>query len=147
MTIPCPQWSPSSVIGVGHCAAGKRGGRPTTGACRRCLSLPAEPPPPSPPTLYVTGRELWEQLHRRAASGRIAVAEMAFIKHLADPLARCGCRAEWAALLDRMPPDLSTPETYFAWSVAAHNEVNARLGKPILPLDDARRLYPPPERV
>ena len=36
-------------------------------------------------------------------------------------------------------PDFSSPETYFAWTVAAHNSVNAKLGKKIFTVDEARK--------
>jgi hypothetical protein len=55
----------------------------------------------------------------------------------------CDCRRHWRDLVERMPPDFSSPAAFFAWSVSAHNAVNTRLGKPVVPLEEARCLYDP----
>lgn len=89
----------------------------------------------------VEGPKRWAELHRRAASGVIADDELAFIRSLAKGIGICACKTKWRALLRKMPPDLSSPEAYFAWTVAAHNVVNERLGKPAVLLEDARTLH------
>jgi hypothetical protein len=39
------------------------------------------------------------------------------------------------------PPDFSSPESFFKWGWARHNDVNLRLGKPKFPYEDALRKY------
>jgi hypothetical protein len=54
----------------------------------------------------------------------------------------CGdCKRHWDEWRKANPADLSSPAAYFAWTVAAHNAVNRRLGKPEMSVDDARTLY------
>lgn len=55
----------------------------------------------------------------------------------------CDCRQHWRELVTSNPPDFSTSNAFFRWTVARHNDVNARLGKPIMPLDHALALYSP----
>jgi hypothetical protein len=42
-----------------------------------------------------------------------------------------------------LPPDYSSHEAWFAWGVKAHNEVNQRLGKPIVSLEEAKHIWRP----
>jgi hypothetical protein len=79
------------------------------------------------------GPKRWASLHARAEAwdGTNPDAESEFIAHLADGLGMCSCRKDWAELLERLPPDLSSPAAYLAWTVKAHDEVNDRLGKPV----------------
>jgi hypothetical protein len=92
---------------------------------------------PDPARGDAAGRKKWAEMHARAmawnpAAGD-AAAEAAYLARAADGLAGCQCSPHWRAYLKSHPPDLSSAESYFAWTVAAHNAVNARLGKP--PLD------------
>jgi hypothetical protein len=136
MSVACPQWSAIATPGVGRCAAGKFGGIVSYATCDVCLGKP--PRAPLPELTETEGPKRWAELHRRAMSGWINPSEMAFVITLADGMGACTCRGEWRTLLKRMPPDLSSPEAYFAWSVAVHNAVNLRLGKPPLTLEAAR---------
>jgi hypothetical protein len=40
-----------------------------------------------------------------------------------------------------MPPDFSSPEAFFAWGVALHNAVNAKLGKPEITIEEAYLIW------
>jgi hypothetical protein len=55
----------------------------------------------------------------------------------------CGkCKRHWAELLQKMPPPLLLlrGESLYAWTVAAHNDVNIRLGKPAWVTDQSTHL-------
>jgi Erv1 / Alr family len=53
----------------------------------------------------------------------------------------CGCADHWKAIIAKHPPDFTSPAAFFAWTVDRHNDVNARLGKPIMSHEEARALY------
>jgi hypothetical protein len=55
--------------------------------------------------------------------------------------ARCDCKDGYQKILEQMPPDHSSPEAFFAWGVALHNAVNAKLGKPQITLDEAYSIW------
>jgi len=50
----------------------------------------------------------------------------------------CECKANWRRELTILPPDF---KNYFFWTVAIHNIVNARLLKPQVNIDEARKLW------
>lgn len=54
---------------------------------------------------------------------------------------RCDCREGYQKILEEYPPDFSTSEAFFAWSVALHNAVNAKLGKPVITLQEAYSIW------
>lgn len=83
---------------------------------------------------------IWDELHVRALRPeRTNDAEW-----LADferrILGRCHCRQQWRDDLKAVPVDFTR---YFEWTVSVHNHVNARLGKPILTVDQARAIWSP----
>ncbi len=85
---------------------------------------------------FYNGAAVWEALHRRALSWGDGGDDSAWLVANVNARVPCGdCRAHWAKVLREIPVRWCD---YFAWSVEAHNAVNARLGKPILTLDDAR---------
>ncbi|HVS73145.1 MAG TPA: ERV1/ALR-related protein [Phycisphaerae bacterium] len=126
-------------------------------------------PPPSkgtakPPAIRITtaqdaawikrAREMWKELHTRALAykGEVA-AEQAWLREFALRV-KCGtCRQHWNAMTAKTPPDLSSADAYFAWTVDRHNEVNALIDadiaagkrtdalKPLLAVEDARGLW------
>jgi hypothetical protein len=55
--------------------------------------------------------------------------------------ARCDCKDGFQRILKDLPPDHSSPEAFFAWGVALHNAVNAKLGKPQITLDEAYSIW------
>lgn len=161
----CGKWSDCGLPSGGCCALNLFGGRPGSGTCRRCEHNPARDP--SLPTLRArtvdvgerrstaAGRSegasrdaitrgLWQELHARAAGLRGEIDVLAELAWLADWSRRipCGeCGGHWFAWWDGRPADLATPARHFAWTVAAHNAVNALLGKPRMTLADALQLY------
>jgi hypothetical protein len=67
-------------------------------------------------------------------------------KSLADwelciPQYGCQCKAFYRAWKAENAPDFSSPEAFFAWGVALHNAVNAKLGKPQITLDEAYSIW------
>jgi hypothetical protein len=61
------------------------------------------------------------------------------------------CGQHFAEVLQENPfPDSRDPMIMFQWSVHAHNVVNARIGKPILTVEEALVAWtapPPPKQV
>jgi hypothetical protein len=54
---------------------------------------------------------------------------------------RCDCKDGYQRILAEMPPDFTSPEAFFAWGVALHNAVNAKLGKPEITIDEAYSIW------
>jgi hypothetical protein len=53
-----------------------------------------------------------------------------------------GCRRHWREVVASNPPPLNaSPARTFAWTVRVHNEINKLLGKPIVDLRTAKRLW------
>lgn len=84
----------------------------------------------------VLGPSMWAELHRWAFR-----ADLARARDWLDAFSAkipCGeCRVHWSGLLRRLPPDASSHDRLFRWTVDAHNAVNDRLGKPRLTLGEA----------
>lgn len=51
------------------------------------------------------------------------------------------CFRNWEAIARACPPDFSSPEAIFAWGVDRHNDINRRLGKPAISLDEAKKIH------
>lgn len=154
--VNCEYWSDRNVVGGGVCTQGRYGGRPSLGTCDFCQGKPPRAPDPALAKFFTVqvkvtdrrateGPKRWAALHRRALAWDPATgdfkAEVAFIATLADGLGMCSCKKDWAEFIERVPPDLwTTADAYFAWTVTAHNEVNVKLRKPIVTVEEARRL-------
>jgi hypothetical protein len=54
---------------------------------------------------------------------------------------KCECKTGYQKILEELPPDFSSPEAFFAWGVALHNAVNAKLGKPQITIDEALSIW------
>jgi hypothetical protein len=85
--------------------------------------------------------ELWGELHARPRLMASHAEEVAWHKAFAARLPCGTCRDEWRRLLLACPPDWSSPPAYFRWTVAAHNAVNERLGKRVMPLVEAAEIH------
>ena len=87
------------------------------------------------------GSERWAELHRRSRRPVANPAlELEFIRWLASGLEGCSCNAHWREYLRQNPPDVMDVNTYWRWTVAAHNAVNRRLGKRVLSEEEAESL-------
>lgn len=83
------------------------------------------------------GAQIWAEMHRRAL---VTFGDDSAYLETVTARLPCGtCKPHWAALLAAKPPTWG--EAYFAWTVAAHNEVNARLGKPLVTVEEARAIW------
>lgn len=81
------------------------------------------------------GPDFWKRLHQEKAPTPEWLAD--FNKSLP-----CGvCGSHWLEYLKANPPDFG--DGWFAWTVAAHNAVNRRLGKPEMTESDARARWLP----
>jgi Erv1 / Alr family len=67
--------------------------------------------------------------------------ELAWLAQFANKVRCAGCRKHWREVTAKLPPDFSSPAAYFRWTVRAHNAINRRLGKPIMKLQTAKRLW------
>jgi hypothetical protein len=87
----------------------------------------------------------WFALHTRPLiSGlRSPATERAWLASFARAIPCSGCRRHWREVIDNIPLNLASPRTHFAWTVRAHNAINRLLGKPIMSLRQARRLWTP----
>lgn len=87
-----------------------------------------------------TGPALWRELHETALRHELSPEFMAEFNFRVSLLGTCGCSQHWATVLQEHPVRW---DDQFAWSVAAHNEVNRRLGKPEISIADAKVLHTP----
>lgn len=87
---------------------------------------------------------IWRQMHTRSRKWR-GGDDSAFLESIAKALPRdCACGSNFARFRKSNPPDFTSAETYFAWTVHCHNEVNKLLGKRQYTVEEALALYPVP---
>jgi hypothetical protein len=107
------------------------------------LSSAIGPRPRPEPRITISGVVIerkpnpWILLH----DGSIKTIEQLTEWELLIPQYGCSCKrfyAEWKAA---NPPDFTSPEAFFAWGVALHNAVNAKLGKPQITIDEAYKIW------
>jgi hypothetical protein len=107
------------------------------------LSSEVGPRPRPEPRITISGVAIerkpnpWIFLH----DGSIKTIEQLAEWEICIPQYGCPCKrfyAEWKAA---NPPDFSSPEAFFAWGVALHNAVNAKLGKPEITIDEAYSIW------
>lgn len=113
------------------------------GDCEKDYFKNAPQPVPITSTTF-DGPAVWARIHWRAvdsASRFDPDAEWSWLKAILFILPCGECKQHWNTFCASQPPDLSSAEAYFAWTVAVHNSVNAKLNKPIMEIDDARRRW------
>jgi len=110
------------------------------------VKAPAPKNPAAPKSLF-NGAPLWADLHGRALALDKRASDTGEATEDAKWLARfrqylpCGeCKQHWDMMQVRTPPDFAN---YFEWTVARHNEVNARLAKPEMTVAEAREKWAP----
>ena len=84
---------------------------------------------------------LWLELHSYAQAGEWDASKakawyMAWRKRI--PSFGCKCKEHWGDIENKLPPDYSSEEAFFLWSVEAHNAVNKKLNKPIYSVEMAQ---------
>jgi hypothetical protein len=109
------------------------------------------------PVAVTHNQRLWAELHTRAARDAYFVPsdspvpeiENQWLTQFAKRIRCKKCRAHWLRLVRDNPPPFAdsshesriTRASYFAWTVKLHNLINARIGKPILSLRVAKKLW------
>ncbi len=88
---------------------------------------------------------LWKELHEFAfvaTEDQWSNCERWFADWLERvPQFGCDCQLHFRDLIKGLPPDFSSRNAFVRWSIAAHNMVNARLGKSIMNDEEALNLY------
>ena len=88
--------------------------------------------------------ELWRELHLNALHYE-GTDDSAFLTNFGRRIPRytrgCLCREHWMIWNRQNPPTYTPAGAYFEWTVKAHNNVNIKLGKPQMDIEDARKLY------
>lgn len=90
-------------------------------------------------------RAHWDALHRLPQTIPIWIAREA--KQLYKrwragiPSSSCECAKKWDEIERNNPPDFSSPEAFFEWSWARHNDVNRKLGRSEITLAEAQSIY------
>lgn len=88
------------------------------------------------------GPGMWEMFHSFAMSWDLNVdAAVAFLNKFAAQIPCGACKTHWRQINEELPPDMSSRNAFFSWSVEAHNAVNAKLNKPPFAVEEARMIY------
>jgi hypothetical protein len=94
--------------------------------------------------MEIQGPKIWRWLHSMALGWDGDAESLQTILSLITNAVPCGeCKKHWVEMLTAHPPKAKNAEELFAESVAWHNQVNVRLGKPQLSVEDARKIYSP----
>lgn len=85
----------------------------------------------------------WNNLHRRALI--VKSNDIDFLKQFANNIPRfspgCSCKDDWLQIVKKNLPRFGKDLEYFEWTVFVHNEVNKKLGKPVISVETALQLY------
>ena len=88
--------------------------------------------------------QLWKQIHTRALNYK-GENDSKFLQSWSAQIPRytsgCKCKEFWLKWKTANPPTFKPTDAYFAWTVKAHNAVNQKLGKKILTVTEAKKLY------
>jgi hypothetical protein len=97
----------------------------------------------APLDIAAKGPLLWAELHKFAlaidGAPSLAADAPGFLARLALRLPCGDCKASYQAYLKKSPPIFGGE--FFKWSVALHNSVNAKLGKPKVGMRQARKQW------
>ncbi len=130
--------------------------------CGRCLNVSnvvhgalSQSPGHLPQLEPIADCKPWDSLHRYAYEHRndwdATTAERWYLirwmrtvpKYKPDG-APCGCQTHWAELTKQFPPDFSTPQAFFEWGWARHDDVSRLHSKrPRITLEEAYAIYWP----
>jgi glycosyltransferase involved in cell wall biosynthesis len=82
------------------------------------------------------GREAWRLLHE------CRLGSQDWLSQWKKKIPRgCGCYKNFEDMLIDLPPDFSSEQAWFDWTVAIHNAVNAKLNRPAVSMDRATNLW------
>jgi len=79
----------------------------------------------------------WVAVHNGSIRDAIGLANW----EITIPQYECNCRRFYADWKAANPPDFTSPEAFFAWGVALHNAVNAKLGKQQITIEEAYSIW------
>lgn len=85
----------------------------------------------------------WSELHQRAANHK-GGSDSAYINNFTSRIAdkgQCDCKNKFKQWKKKNPPNFQSRDTYFAWTVDAHNAVRRDLKLSEITLDQAKALY------
>lgn len=86
--------------------------------------------------------KVWQAWHRRALVFAKGGNDDPFIQGIQATIPCGDCKQHFAQLLsDDVPVWTANNFDYFAYTVEIHNQVNEKLGKSVMTLEDARKLY------
>jgi hypothetical protein len=80
----------------------------------------------------VWGPIKWKELHVRGLVDLPMENEQLWFSAFVAGLPCPECRQHFKEFLSNHPPDFSSRQAFFSWTVAAHNHVNQATGKPSL---------------
>lgn len=93
-------------------------------------------------------REHWKKLHIFAVQNldqwSINKAKDFLLQWEKDiPIGSCGCKSGWETIKECMdsPTKYDNAESFFRWSVEAHNAVNKKLNKTIVSYEEACKIH------
>lgn len=89
------------------------------------------------------GPKKWAELHQRSWTIKTIVPgkETEWLEKFERTIPCGECKAHWHQVVVENPPDFSSHEAYFRWTVDCHNLVNRSLGKPLMSYEDAETIW------
>jgi hypothetical protein len=84
------------------------------------------------------GRKAWRVLGLAALAGTVTSEWLATTFRSMIPSFGCACLRGWDEILLRIP---FRPDDQFAWSVEVHNQVNQKILKPKITLEEAKLIW------
>jgi len=91
------------------------------------------------PKISQEGSRYWAELHLYALRHKGSDSSEWLKNWMADlPFDNCPCEEHLKEFLEKNSPDFSR---FFEWTIALHNDVNDRIGRSIISIDDARVIW------
>lgn len=89
---------------------------------------------------------LWKELHTRALEyDSETKSDLPWLRLWIRKIPRftkgCSCNEHWLKWYRTNPPSFESVDSYFEWTVKAHNSVNQKLNKPTITVEDAKKIY------
>ncbi len=87
------------------------------------------------------GRKAWDYIHTSNESPEIVLQKFEAM----IPSYGCGCQNKYLRIKKDFPPDMTDSDSLWRWGWFVHNLVNEKLGKPLIDLEEARRIWNRPQ--
>jgi len=92
--------------------------------------------------MEIKGPGIWRRLHTLAlAWGGDKEGLRQILSGITNSVPCGSCKKHWVELITAKPPACTTSEEFFQLTVDWHNAVNERIGKPVISVEEARRLH------